>query len=125
MAYSMDSMSQFRPPVLAGNGTNDGGSVYTLDNQSLLSYVTRSTMQQSGAQEEEEEERNSANVDDRDGEDDISLSLLESNSTIVPSDEDLRAVGWAKALDPNSGVHYYFTLDRTKTVWENPLATSP
>lgn len=41
----------------------------------------------------------------------------------VPSDEDLFAVGWAKALDPKSGSYYFFTLDRSKIVWENPLAT--
>jgi hypothetical protein len=39
----------------------------------------------------------------------------------VPSDEDLFAVGWAKALDPKSGSYYYFTLDRSKIVWDNPL----
>jgi len=38
-----------------------------------------------------------------------------------PSDEDLFAIGWAKALDPDSNSHYYFTLDRTKIVWDNPL----
>jgi hypothetical protein len=39
----------------------------------------------------------------------------------VPSDEDLFAVGWAKALDSKSGSYYYFTLDRSKIVWDNPL----
>ena len=114
MAYSLDSASQFRPPV-AGN-TNDGDSVLTMgtENQSLLSYVTRSTMVQSRFQE-----------GGGDQGDDISLSLLESQSSIVPSDEELNAIGWAKALDENSGAYYYFTLDRKKTVWENPLAVSP
>ena len=53
------------------------------------------------------------------------LSLQESSSTmvsVVPADEELFAVGWAKAIDPKSGNYYYFTLDRSKTVWENPLA---
>lgn len=40
----------------------------------------------------------------------------------APSDEVLFAAGWAKTLDPNSGSYYYFTLDRTQTVWDNPLA---
>lgn len=44
------------------------------------------------------------------------------STEIVPSDEELFAVGWAKALDPKSGSYYYFTLDRSKIVWENPLA---
>ena len=46
-----------------------------------------------------------------------------SGSEIVPSDEELFAVGWAKALDPKSGSFYFFTLDRTKIVWDNPLAS--
>mmetsp|Transcript_26221 Transcript_26221/g.62310 ORF Transcript_26221/g.62310 Transcript_26221/m.62310 type:complete len:1149 (+) Transcript_26221:338-3784(+) len=39
-----------------------------------------------------------------------------------PSDEELFKVGWAKALDANSGSYYYFTLDRSKIVWDNPLS---
>lgn len=52
------------------------------------------------------------------------LSPQASTSTMdeIPSDEELFSVGWAKALDPNSGSYYYFTLDRKKTVWDNPLA---
>jgi hypothetical protein len=42
----------------------------------------------------------------------------------VPSDEELFTAGWAKTLDPNSGSYYYFTLDRTRTVWDNPLVPS-
>lgn len=45
-----------------------------------------------------------------------------SQMTDVPTDEELFAVGWAKALDPKSGSYYFFTLDRSKIVWENPLA---
>ena len=91
------------------------------ENQSLLSYVTRSTMMHSRYQEDDGE-----NVHAHNGEgDDISLSLLESKSSVFPDDDELFAIGWAKALDANTGVYYYFTLDRTKTVWENPLAASP
>jgi hypothetical protein len=55
---------------------------------------------------------------------DESLSLQESGSSeVIPTDEELFVVGWAKALDPRSGNYYYFTLDRTKTVWENPLSS--
>lgn len=134
MAYSLDS--QMRPPV-AHTHTNDGaGSVVTMatDNQSLLSYVTRSTMAPSRFQEQENENNthhhhyssSSSNnsMMKSDEKDDISLSLLETDS-FLPSDEELNAIGWAKALDTNSGSYYYFTLDRTKTVWENPLAASP
>jgi hypothetical protein len=53
----------------------------------------------------------------------VSLSIAASSSTvsIVPSDEELFAIGWGKAMDPNSGAYYYFSLDRSRTVWENPL----
>ena len=47
----------------------------------------------------------------------------EDSTEIVPSDEELFNVGWAKALDLNSGSYYFFTLDRSKIVWENPLAS--
>lgn len=62
---------------------------------------------------------------DADEDENSYLSIQESSSSavsVVPTDEELYAVGWAKALDPKSGNHYYFTLDRTKTVWDNPLA---
>lgn len=55
------------------------------------------------------------------------LSVQESASyattaSVIPTDEDLYLIGWAKALDSASGNYYYFTLDRSKTVWENPLS---
>jgi hypothetical protein len=56
-----------------------------------------------------------------------SLSIQESSSSvlsIVPTDEELFSIGWAKALDPNSGNYYYFTLDRKNIVWDNPLNPS-
>ena len=54
------------------------------------------------------------------------LSIQESTSSymsVVPTDEELFAVGWAKAMDSKSGNYYYFTLDRKTIVWENPLST--
>lgn len=121
LAYSLEDSTYFRPSSSPTHrhyeSNNDGGSVLTMgtENQSLLSYVTRSTMAQPKIDV----------ASHNDDADDISLSLLESNSSIVPTDEELLAIGWAKALDPNSGLYYYFTLDRSKTVWENPLSTSP
>ena len=91
------------------------------ENQSLISYVTRSTMVHSRYQEDNGENSRTHNGEG----DDISLSLLESRSSVLPDDDELFAIGWAKALDANTGIYYYFTLDRTTTVWENPLATSP
>lgn len=53
------------------------------------------------------------------------FSLQESTSSMdqerVPTDEELFSMGWAKAKDPKSGSYYYFTLDRSKIVWDNPL----
>mmetsp|Transcript_34323 Transcript_34323/g.39094 ORF Transcript_34323/g.39094 Transcript_34323/m.39094 type:complete len:862 (+) Transcript_34323:293-2878(+) len=51
-------------------------------------------------------------------------SLASGNSNIIeaiPSDEELFSIGWAKALDMKSGAYYYFTLDRSKIIWDNPL----
>lgn len=54
-----------------------------------------------------------------------SATVASSASTYnepIPTDEELFAAGWAKTLDSSSGCYYYFTLDRKKTCWDNPLA---
>mmetsp|Transcript_25837 Transcript_25837/g.39088 ORF Transcript_25837/g.39088 Transcript_25837/m.39088 type:complete len:791 (+) Transcript_25837:209-2581(+) len=57
-------------------------------------------------------------------------SFLDNGSTVsgntsateaIPTDQELFDIGWAKALDLKSGAYYYFTLDRSKIIWENPL----
>jgi len=50
-----------------------------------------------------------------------SNAISASASDRVPTDEELFAVGWAKAFDKNSGAYYYFTLDRKTIVWDNPI----
>ena len=55
--------------------------------------------------------------------DNVSLSLV--RSTVVPSDDELRQIGWGKAYNTFYGCYYYFTLDGSKTVWENPLKDVP
>ena len=40
----------------------------------------------------------------------------------IPTDDELKAIGWAKAFDPKSQLYYYYNLDRSKTSWDNPLA---
>ena len=59
-------------------------------------------------------------------EDSAMLYVQASSSTlsVVPTDEELYAIGWAKALDPASGNYYYYTLDRKTTIWENPLSSN-
>lgn len=39
----------------------------------------------------------------------------------IPDDDELLARGWKKALDAATGQYYYYTLDRSKVVWNNPL----
>ena len=120
--YSLDSASLEQNSLLGGDSSligqqfaGDGSVVSTrttnTNSQSLISGVTRTTVHEKSEEEE----------------DDISLSILETTSSIetrVPSDEDLFAIGWAKAFDPNSNAYYYFTLDRTKIVWDSPLSDS-
>jgi hypothetical protein len=54
-------------------------------------------------------------------EEEYSIQESSSSLSVVPTDEELYAIGWAKALDPKSGNFYYFTLDRKKIMWDNPL----
>jgi len=119
--------------------STDGSSAFlTLDGSSLLGGQFDNVEQQgsktpkkqqlsAGMQQHQQQQHRPrdpdadvVNNDDDDDEND-SLSLQESTSSIVPTDEELFAVGWAKALDPRSGNYYYFSLDRSKTIWENPL----
>jgi len=121
MDYSVDTASLLGDGSLIGGQFAGDGSVITMntsasENRSLLSNVTRSTVHDAT----DSKKKVGKEMDD----DDISLSILESCSTEqIPSDEDLFAIGWAKAVDPNSGTYYYFSLDRSKIVWDNPLLT--
>lgn len=91
--YSMDSSMLAGDPSLIGQQYATDGSVHTTGSKGMKAR---------------------ANLKRVESEDD---SVQEE----PPSDEELFAAGWAKALDPNSGSYYFFTLDRSKTVWENPL----
>jgi hypothetical protein len=48
-------------------------------------------------------------------------SIVTNDAESVPSDDDLKVIGWRKALDPASGNYYYYTIDRSKVVWDSPL----
>ena len=136
--YSVDTASLLGDgSLLGGDGSLLGGqfagdgSVMTLgttasDNRSLLSCVTRTTVHDMSGNAGQDTKSRSLLGSPRTGsdDDDISLSLLASSSSgmePIPTDEELFAIGWAKAMDPSSGTYYYFTLDRTRTVWDNPL----
>ena len=110
MEYSQDGSSTY---ITDGNSTLLGqhidadGSVLTMNTRD-----TKSVGRRVDPEEEEEEEESGM------------LSIQESGSTyssVVPTDEELLAIGWAKAMDPSSGNYYYFSLDRSKIVWDNPL----
>lgn len=118
--YSVDSHS-----FLAGDGSTLLGGKFATDG-SVTSASTRGTFQHQAKQRSKQDPLAMPNQMSVPREDDETsgFSIQESTSTadVVPSDEDLFAVGWAKALDPKSGSYYYFTLDRSKIVWDNPLA---
>jgi len=114
-------------PSMRKGGGGAGGRLQSSSGSSTLSPRSSSTGQQRRQEkiDEGDEVSPKAGGDDDIDDDDISLSLLESESSLddapVPSDEELFAFGWAKALDPNSGSYYFYTLDRAETVWDNPL----
>ena len=117
--YSMDSLT-----VNSNQLHNDGSmSVGTAGNQSLLSCVTRSTAHTQGSDDSYRQQKEKLEELLHEGDEDENDSLIHSVQSMedVASDSDLFAIGWAKALDENSGIYYYFTLDRSKIVWENPL----
>ena len=130
MDYSMDTASLLGDGSLVGGQFAGDGSVLTTgttasDNKSLLSYVTRSTVHDMNGSSNEHVKKD-VQASPEEEENDLSLTLMASSSTggggeQIPSDEELFSIGWAKAVDPSSGCYYYFTLDRSQTVWENPL----
>jgi hypothetical protein len=114
---------------ISPNSKQSGVSLdYSQDEAS--SYTTDGASTLLGQQFEVARDRKAAlppdTAEDTDEDGSALLSIQESGSTftsVVPSDEELRAVGWAKAMDPDSGNYYYFTMDRSKIVWDNPLTS--
>lgn len=115
MEYSHDEKS-------VGEYTFDStllGQHFAADSKSILSAATKETLVARDNVEEVPEDTQHTRS---------SIGAESSYTTVddepIPSDEELFAAGWAKALDSNSGYHYYFTLDRKRTVWDNPLVPS-
>jgi hypothetical protein len=113
--------------------SNDGSSAFMSTDGSLLgqnyvdstySYGTRQLLSPLSQVPEQQALDARASRSDENDQSEYEISIQESNSyqTAIPTDEELFAIGWAKALDPNSGAHYFFTLDRSRTAWENPLS---
>ena len=122
--YSLDSTS------FIGDGSTIGGSSLLGGNfvgdGSVATASTKGTWSNSVQKKDPLAlSANEALTNARDDDEVSGFSLQESSSSmeVVPTDEELFALGWAKAMDPKSGSYYYFTLDRTKIVWENPLAS--
>lgn len=123
--YSVDSAS-----FLGGDGSTIGGGSSLLGGRyatdgSVATASTKGTWS-TAVQKKDPLALASTTQTIRDDDEASGFSIQESTtsgSEVVPTDEDLFAVGWAKALDPKSGSFYYFTLDRTKIVWDNPLAS--
>jgi hypothetical protein len=42
----------------------------------------------------------------------------------IPTDRELNARGWKKAMDVGSGRYYFYSMDHSQVVWENPLTLS-
>jgi hypothetical protein len=106
------------------------GQHYSDGSASVISVATKETTTTREALDpdplQQVEEVKVVNVQQRQQQnDDTHIGSMDTDSyedEPVPTDEELFVAGWAKALDNSSGSYYYFTLDRTKTVWDNPLA---
>jgi hypothetical protein len=126
--YVMSPVSQSSKRSSVDGGQSGVSLDYSQDGSS--SYATDGASTLLGQQFEAARDRKPAlppdAAEDTDEDGSNLLSIQESGSTltsVVPSDEELHAVGWAKAMDPDSGNFYYFTMDRSKIVWDNPLVT--
>jgi hypothetical protein len=123
--YSIDSAS-----FLGGDGSTIAGSSllggrFATDGSVATAASTKGAWANALKKQDPLVSTNEHAPNARDDDEVSGFSLQESTSSMeaVPSDEELFAVGWAKALDPKSGSYYFFTLDRTQTVWDNPLAS--
>jgi len=114
-----------RSPTMSKSGSGTSSLEYSMDTnqpETLLGQMYTNAV----SSESTPQSAATTPVDDND-EHSTALSLQTSGSSymsVVPTDEELFAIGWAKAMDPKSGNFYYFTLDRQKIVWESPL-TNP
>jgi hypothetical protein len=116
--YSLDSGLMGENSTMGGSSTLMGQQFAT--DGSVLSTSSRGPKSGAAA-------RMVGATTRKDDESASAFSLQESTSSLdqerVPTDEELFQVGWAKALDPKSGSYYYFSLDRSKIVWDNPLVS--
>jgi hypothetical protein len=122
MEYSVDESTLIGCDKSVGDYTYDStllGQNFAADSKSCLSSATNKQLVAKDILDEVAPEKMQHSIKSSAG---TSSSYSTFDEEVVPSDEELFAAGWAKALDSNSGSHYYFTLDRKQTCWDNPLA---
>mmetsp|Transcript_21949 Transcript_21949/g.33298 ORF Transcript_21949/g.33298 Transcript_21949/m.33298 type:complete len:798 (-) Transcript_21949:1811-4204(-) len=126
--YSMDSS------LLGGGDSSVTGNYFTANDGTACSYSSKSSKRSSKRTEQAAATAAAASKSmlppdesESSGLDNCSIasgSMASGNtsaSEAIPTDQELFDIGWAKALDLKSGSYYYFTLDRSKIIWENPL----
>ena len=106
MEYSQDGSSAY----MTEGGSTLFGQQFANDSPSMTKASTKL------AASTTEEDENSAFMS-------VQASSA-STMSVVPTDDELLAIGWAKAMDATSGNYYYYTLDRSKIVWDNPLSSN-
>jgi len=121
-----DELSEKKTNCISPNRDKFGKGVNLDSPQNSLAYSvdeSTSAFDPFGSTDESNDKQVKEN-----GKHDRSIVRMSSSTSTsvdpVPSDEELFEIGWAKALDPKTGYYYYFTLDRSKTVWENPLSNT-
>lgn len=125
MEYSVDESTLIACDKSASDYTFDStllGQNFAVDSKSVLSAVTKELSVVAREVLEEVPEKTEHTIQTTIGTPCSSYATSTFDEELIPSDEELFAAGWAKALDPSSGSYYYFTLDRKQTCWENPLA---
>ncbi|KAL7563964.1 hypothetical protein ACA910_017577 [Epithemia clementina (nom. ined.)] len=112
MEYSQDGSSAY----MTEGGSTLFGQQFATDSPSMATKAASSTRLTVA----------SSNTTTDDEENSAFMSVQGSSSTmsVIPSDEELLAIGWAKAMDVASGNYYYYTLDRQRIVWDNPLSSN-
>jgi hypothetical protein len=118
LEYSLDSS-------MLGGGDSQTTSPYFHNNETAGSIATSTSSRRAMVRKKRASRKGllSKTTEDEPSETEGSILSNETSATEPPppSDQELFALGWAKALDPKSGAYYYFTLDRSKIVWDNPL----
>lgn len=119
MEYSQDESSAYFTDgnsTLLGQHIDADGSVITNNTREEMSKLAARQVEPDISDNDEDDDDGSAGSAEE--------SATDTSFSVIPTDEELLAIGWAKALDASSGNYYYFTLDRSQIIWDNPLNMS-